>query len=369
MSRAVENEVIHLFAEAERRGVCVKPGSRSIRAALERRRKRGVVVHPHRGMYARSEYWEKLTPDARDLHVMRTLQKDKPGLVFCRESAALAWGLPVSYSRLGTIHVVSDDDGHPSRNEGVMRHRLHGEDEVTVWRGLRVTGLVRTAFDCMRAMPFADALAIGDNLLRKSALSRRQIRSRFIEMGKLSHCGRKARGILSYSDARSESWAESAARALAITQGFMLPDLQVEFLQPTDPSSVYRVDQVWRRADGTKVLGEVDGAQKYYDEGMLKGKTSVQAIMMERQREAELTMYGMPVMRLSYADITDAERFVAKLEAYRVARRHGVVSAVRMLAKSNPDSALRFTLIPASDVLEILAEMGTENEDREKEAA
>lgn len=355
MSDAVENKVAVLFDEAERRLACAEPASRSVRAALERRRKRGTVVRPHRGVYARAEYWHALTPDARDLHVMRALQRQRPELVFCHESAALVWGLPVSYGRLGTIHTVSHDDGHPSRNQGIMRHRLPDDGEVTVREGLRVTGLVRTAFDCMRAMSFADALAVGDELLRKSTLIRREIRSRFIEMGKHARGCRRARGVLSYADARSESWAESAARALAVTQGFAMPELQVELAQPSCPGSVYRVDHVWVRTDGTKVLGEVDGAQKYYDERMLKGKTSGQAILMERQREAELTMYGMPVMRLSHADVTDAERFTEKLTKYGISRRPEIVPVVRALAKSNPDAAISFTVVTVSDVLEVLA--------------
>ncbi len=366
MSRAVESGVASLLAEAERQGVCTEPTSRSVRAALERRMERGVVVRPHRGMFARAEYWNSLTPDARDLHVMRTLQRGRPELVFCRESAALAWGLPVSYGRLGTIHVASDDEGHPSRNEGIMRHRLLGDGDVTVRDGLRVTGLVRTAFDCMRTMPFSYALAIGDELLRKSPLNRREIRERFIRMGEHARRGRRARGVLSYADARSESWAESAARALAITQGFAIPELQVELPRPACPGSVYRVDQVWVRADGTKVLGEVDGAQKYFDERMLKGKTPGQALLLERQREAELTMYGMPVMRLSHADVTDAERFVRKLMAYGIARSPGIIPAVRTLAKSNPDSALSFTVVPVPDMHAVLEgqDLGPEEDGR-----
>ena len=60
-------------------------------------------------------------------------------------------------------------------------------------------------------------------------------------------------------------------------------------------------------------------------------------------------------MRLSHADVTDAERFTEKLTTYGISRRPEIVPVVRALAKSNPDAAISFTVVTVPDVLEVLA--------------
>lgn len=48
--------------------------------------------------------------------------------------------------------------------------------------------------------------------------------------------------IASYADGLSENGGESRFRAFFIAYGFPVPELQVEFRDPLDPSQVFRVD-------------------------------------------------------------------------------------------------------------------------------
>lgn len=122
-------------------------------------------------------------------------------------------------------------------------------------------------------------------------------------------------GIMGYADPKSESWAESAARAHIIMEGFALPKLQVPFEQPLNPGHVYYVDMLFMRADGSQVIGEVDGLEKYWNPAMLAGRSTARVLANEQHRESELTMYGMPVMRISFDDIMHPAQLYEKLSA------------------------------------------------------
>ena len=90
-----------LFLRAERMRMCAISSCERTRKILRRHVERGEVVRPARGMYARAAYWSGLSKPEKMLHVMRTAQSIHPDWVFCHESAAVAFGLPVSYERLG----------------------------------------------------------------------------------------------------------------------------------------------------------------------------------------------------------------------------------------------------------------------------
>ena len=147
-----------------------------------------------------------------------------------------------------------------------------------------------------------------------------------------------------YADARSESGGESIARAAMIRQGFALPELQVDLPQPMNHQRSFRVDFLWNRLDGGRVIGEFDGMQKYEDEAMLGGRSSLRALADEQHREAQLTLYGMPIVRFSYQDVMDDRRFVELLDRYGVPRSDEVACFERRLERSRSASAQIFTV-------------------------
>lgn len=134
-----------------------------------------------------------------------------------------------------------------------------------------------------------------------------------------------------------------------IREGFALPELQVTLPQPLSPQRFFRVDFLWTRLDGSMVLGEFDGMQKYEDGALLGGRSSLRALADERHREAQLTLYGMPIVRFTYQDVTNASRFVELLDRYGVPRSEEDARIERRLTRSRSASAHIFTVCSLSD--------------------
>lgn len=351
MSKANDRILADLFDEAEARGTCLVVEDPALRALLNRRAAAGSIVRPERSLFARPEYWRALKPDARTLHIVRGMQKLHPDMVFCHETAGLVWGLPISYPRLATVHVATTQEQRRRATGRIARHIVG--DDVEVVDGISVTPLARTAFDCLRTSSFTEGLPIADRALALSGSNRSSMHAAFRGFG--AHCQgiNRAVGIMSYADPRSESWLESAARALMITQGFALPDLQVELPRPDDPERSYRVDFLWKLANGGEVIGEADGIRKYDDDARALGRTAIQALAAEQHREAELTLYGAPILRIAPEDIQNPQLFVDKLVRYGIPRSERVAAAIKRLATIRPQSALTYTEIAVpSDVIE-----------------
>ena len=127
-----------------------------------------------------------------------------------------------------------------------------------------------------------------------------------------------------------------------ITQGFALPDLQVELPRPLESDRSYRVDFFWQHASGRSVIGEVDGMIKYTRDAARPGQTAIRTLADEQHREAQLTMYRMPILRLSYQDLINTKRFVEKLTAYGIPRDPHVADAIKRLGAKSPRTALLY---------------------------
>ncbi len=83
-----------------------------------------------------------------------------------------------------------------------------------------------------------------------------------------------------------------------IETGFAPDWLQYELTDPFDPAKPIRTDFAWERQARELTLGELDGLIKYTDQTMLAGRTTAEALVAERQREAHLSLYGHPCCAL-----------------------------------------------------------------------
>lgn len=341
--KANDAELAGLLSQAERAGKCLVPSCDRVRAILRRRAECGAVVRPMRGVYASSACWNGLSRFDQALYVLRTVQELHPDWVFCHESAAVAFGLSVSYSSLDVVHVATSRSRRNLSSTNVRWHVISGDEPVVV-RGLRVTSLSRTVFDCMRTSGFEQALAVADSALRMSGKPSSWFVSRFKRLGSGHAHVADAVRTMYHADPLSESGGESIARAVMIRQGFALPELQVALPQPLHAGRFYRVDFLWTRLDGGRVLGEFDGMQKYEDAELLGGRSSLRALADERHREAQITLYGMPIVRFSYKDVMDQALFVKLLERYGVPRSTETTLAERKFERSRSDSAQVFTV-------------------------
>lgn len=339
-----DNRWLESFLEAEQAQSCLVVEDPRVRESLRHYLRSGKVVCPAAGVYARTEHWECLNDRQRSLHTMRALQRLHPDWVFCRDSAAVAWGLPLSFDRMREVHVATSPENRSRSTRGVRRHVV-ANVACEVVDGLRVTSLPLTMFDCMRSMDFGHALSVADAALHSGVVSRRDLAKTFQERGKHRTGARKALRTLLYADGRSESAGESLARAKMIELGFALPELQVELPNPIDPVHSYRVDFLWLREDGSYAIGEFDGFVKYSDEAVRGGRSALRVLADERQRESRLSVYGMPIVRFTYGDVMDAAGFSRLLKGFGIPQSDSIAEKESKLAAGRAVSAQVFTLI------------------------
>ena len=290
----------------------------NFRRELARLAKAGELVSPWRGMYATAELWARLKPPERQRRVVRTMAQQYPDWTFCQLTAALMHGLEVSYRDLNPLHVAVELDCHTKSTRKILRHPMDGE-EVVEADGVRTTSLLRTALDCLAELDFRRGLAIADSVLRVGRVSRAEL-IRYIKTRTDVFGWEHALDAAAWAEPLAANGGESIARAVMIEQGFMVPKLQVEVPNVIEGHGKYYSDFFWELPDGTQVAGELDGLDKYYDPEMTGGKSVAQVMSDERRRESRLGATGLRVVRFSFAEVEDVDKFSRLLEAYGIPR-------------------------------------------------
>ena len=159
-------------------------------------------------------------------------------------------------------------------------------------------------------------MPIADSTISKLGLTREQLMEA-VEQRATARNGRAIRTALTtlrYADARAESGGESVARAVMIETGFAPDWLQYELTDPFDSAKPIRTDFAWERQARELTLGELDGLIKYTDQTMLAGRTTAEALVAERQREAHLSLYGHPLLRFTMSEVRSAGLLAKKLQ-------------------------------------------------------
>ena len=349
MTKEDRRSLDQLFSDSERAGELLATDDPRLRNLLRYWVRTQKAVSPALGVYARSEYWSSLAKRKRSLLLTRALQRLHPDWTFCAASAAVAYGLPAPNAELDVAHVCTPRDIRGKGPRGVRTHLVDRDEAVMMVSGVRVVSFERVLFDCARAWDFGNALSLLDAGLRKGLLSRGQLFSRFSEIGWHYPGKAKAMTALLYADAQSESPGESIARAAMIEEGFAVPYLQVEFRRPFDPARRYRVDFFWPTADGGYVIGEFDGFVKYADPDCRGGRSALEVMADERQRESQLSVYGYPIVRFTYSDVMNRPRFVRLLSRFGVPRSERAAEDVQAAFRSRRPSAVVFSIVECSE--------------------
>lgn len=329
MSRRVEEMLGELFAAAEERGSCLAleagtAEARALQRALERRVGKGTVVSPARGLYARAGTWKAASQDVRTLLLARSLQGLHPDWVFCGPTAAVAYGVDVSWSLQDRIHVATTRAGHRAAGPVVCRHALLGEadsPEVGVVGGIRVTDPIATVCDCLRAADFPCGLGIADSALRLGLVDRGALAERLGSARGRADARERALATLGWADPRSENGGESKARAHMLLLGYACPELQVEVPRLVGGGEPFRADFCWARTDGVVILGELEGTDKYVVKEMTRGRSLDEVLADERVRGSRISLYDVSVMRFRYGLCERPEAFAALLDEYGVPKR------------------------------------------------
>ncbi|WP_455137779.1 hypothetical protein [Thermophilibacter sp.] len=326
MSAIVDEKVAGLLAQAAERGCCYAPAGEDaerVRRALLRRVEAGTVVSPARGPFVSACVWAGLKDDARTLLVARSLQERHPNWVFCGPTAAAAYGLDVSFALLKRVHVAVPPSGCGSDGSIVLRHGVLRSDGggIEVAAGLRVTPPLQTVLDTARWADFPRALGVMDSALRTGLVQREELEAFLAEASNRPRGMDVARCALSWADPRSENGGESIARGRMLSLGFARPELQVEVPRVIEHGAPYRADFCWVRADGSVILGELDGTGKYVEEGLMGGRSLEEVLSDENVRGSRFTLYDVALVRFGFSLTEDPAAFAALLDEYGVPRR------------------------------------------------
>ena len=310
-----------LLDKAESDKMCAVPTTASQRQAMRRALKRGYVVEPAPGIYARVEYWKNCSLEQQVWHKISALRKVHPEWIFAGATAGFVHGLSVGHDELKTVCVATSRRTHARQGHGITRIVVTNDNAVER-NGVRVTSFVRTVYDCMRRVGFGQALAVADSALRAKGLTADRLARNLSKL-----CGRRSGlqrvlEVVALADGRSESGGESIARAAMMHIGVPLPKLQVEVRDEVERGRKCRIDFAWDLSDGTRVFCELDGKEKYVNPLMTGGKDVTDVLLDERRREAHVTVGRRPVkvMRVALHEVEDVELFEEILARYGIMR-------------------------------------------------
>ncbi|MFJ6028472.1 type IV toxin-antitoxin system AbiEi family antitoxin domain-containing protein [Pseudarthrobacter sp. NPDC092424] len=289
---------------------------------LGKRVRAGELVRVRHGVYVDGQTWQELKPwEQYRVRVQAAAETLENPTVFARRSSASVWGIPIIGQHHPVEALTHKNDGGRSR-AGVRRHfAALGCVDPVQREGLLVTGRRRTVLDLGAFLPFTEAIAPLDHVLKPDiaralpALTKAELEAG-IESNYSAAAARRIRAAIKFADPRSGSPGESLSRALIHVAGFEAPVLQ--FNVRTTEGSLGYTDFYWKEA---WVVGEFDGVEKYVKAEYLKGRTTSQAVVAEKNRENRIRATGLNVVRWDWAVLMEPGRLEAELAAAGVPRR------------------------------------------------
>lgn len=288
---------------------------------LARRAKAHELRRIRQGVYVKATEWNALKAwEQHPLLVRAAAATLRERTVFCRESSASLWGIPL----LGIpnmVHALTDDGGGGRSRAGVRRHRVDLESvEVERRHGLLVTSRPRTVLDLAAFGSFEQGVIAMDHVLkpdrvqRLPALSKASLEAS-IGTGFSAAAGRRIRTVLEFAVPASGSAGESLSRAYMYLEGFKLPELQMEVRDRN--GLVGYLDFEW---PDEGLAGEFDGLVKYQKAEYLSGRTPSEVVVAEKRREDRIRATGRRVIRWTWAELADRQSFAAFLDRAGVPR-------------------------------------------------
>lgn len=252
-----------------------------------------------RGGYVDSHEAAEADPEARHrlrlTAVLRTRPKD---LIATHTSAAIAWGLPVSYHHLDRVHVArrsargtTRKHEHHTLHEGYPAEAAARTDDVPVV--IAALAVLGTAFLCgVTAGVIAADAALRLQITTMNELDR--------WMDDLAHTPGmvSARRALEQASPTAESPGESRCRLILNRLGFsVVPQFTI---RDARGSFVGRVDFF---LPDLGVVVEFDGASKY----AMAAEGGQAALMAEKDRENAIRRLGYGIVRVTWKDLKNPQ--------------------------------------------------------------
>lgn len=211
--------------------------------------------------------------------------------VLSHRSAALHWGWEVKTSPpLPDVTVRRKRHLAPGRSDAVALHRA----DLTPAQVVGVaTSIERTLFDCCRALPFDEALAIADSALRHRAVTKRELSA--VAASVRGPGAPQARRIAREATHLAANPFESVLRAIALD----VPGLDV------------RAQLVIRDGEGSGRPDLVDEDQRLVLEAESHSWHSRRgALRRDCRRYTHLVLLGWRVLRFAWEDVMFEPEYV-----------------------------------------------------------
>ena len=172
-----------------------------------------------------------------------------------------------------------------------------------------VTSVARTVVDLARSSSFRSGVAVADSALHDKKTTDSELRAVVAGCSRWPGIGR-ARRVVEFSDARSESPFESIARVAFRDGGLPPPELQV-WVGGDSLGVIGRADFLWREH---RTIAEADGAVKYADPDRAR---------KQLRRDADLREAGFEVVHFTWHELATAPHQV--IDSVRAAFRRASV--------------------------------------------
>lgn len=300
------------------------------------------------GVYCPAGAWQAADVDERARLTAAAVARRWRGTATSHLSAAALWHLPLPLlphgapdagaARHCTWLTAPPSAGVSSRRAGdlVVEVAALPDDHVVAppspryGPAVRTTALARTAADCLRHLPTADAVAIAD-AAGAAGMTRAQLHDVLASQAAWPHAA-AARAATALVDPRRETWLESTSWVALAGCGLPLPEPQVE-VWTLEGRFIARVDGLWRQHG---VVGEADGWGKYRSGGLVSVGDAERALRTEKQREDALRDVGLEVARWGTHGVTTPQGLLETEQRLRRAMGRGDPARVRAQLRSTP---------------------------------
>lgn len=274
-----------------------------------------------RGVWIATVVWQELTPEyqhAARVHAAAMTLTSKVPLAFARASAAAVLVLPRISPWPTRVQILGDpwngaDNGHRHRGSRAGMSRCIGAcDRLMSLNGLLITPVARTVVDLARSDRLDNALAAGDQALRREWCSRDEIAEEVAAIPRRARGRKQAQLLFNLVDGAAHTAGESLSRLGMFRLNVPKPILQYP-LEDADGAFGF-ADFGWR-IGADLIIGEFDGKVKYAVDPELGPKAAQEALWREKQREDRIRRQAA-VVRWGMKEATDL-----RLLAQRLAER------------------------------------------------
>ncbi|MCQ9164977.1 type IV toxin-antitoxin system AbiEi family antitoxin domain-containing protein [Arthrobacter sp. STN4] len=294
----------------------------------------GRYVRVRRGVYAEASEWQPLDgPSRYGLRAIAFQLATKHQPVFCRQTAALLWGLWT----IGTpqkLHVLTQERGGGRSRGDIARHFGQTADGVVRCGPLVLTDKLTTTMELITRLSFERAVAVCDSSLHAARrprpvnvftpvgfpasghepvwrvdepqgapLSKPELLQAAESLPSRSARNR-AVAVIGFASGLSGSAGESLSRVRMGQLGFAAPELQHRFTL-RDGSNAF-VD-FW--FEQQRQAGEFDGRSKYLRRDWAGGTSIQDRIMAEKNREDQIRAQDVGVFRWTWQEMMDLRGF------------------------------------------------------------